>query len=259
MNGERIPTAAYQYPVVATITEEILEADGLKWAVTGGCDDAIGVIHETNESGHSIHDYITSQFKPGRVFLDIGAHAGHYTLRAAKAGCQVYAVEANPQTAALLFLNCWLNGLLDRVTIWAFAAWDRRTTVDVATAPGANFRNGSASVASPDGYVKSGLTVATLPLDQMLVNLDRVDVVKMDVEGADIHVLDGMAGQLARLKPLLIFEDHEFYGTYTRADMARRENRLTRDAGYMWQDATDLGMEMNAPERDRYRIGSVGS
>lgn len=248
------------FPIVGYYTQEILKADDLMWIVGAGSNDALAILHEMNPPGKSIHDYICRQFKPGKVFLDIGAHAGHYAIRAAVAGCTVYAVEANPETVQQLYLNCYLNKLVDKVQIWGFAAWDKRELLDFTVCHDAKMRNGSASVASPDAdadgisYEPMGLTVAAVPLDDRLDHLDRLDIVKMDVEGSDIHVIDGMLESLVRLKPLLLFENHEFYGTYTAHDMALRESWLTDRAGYSWLDAGELGVVM--PGTDRYRIGT---
>lgn len=243
-------------PKLGEYRQDIVASDGLKWVIGRGTHDSLTVNHEMEPAGHSIHDYICSQFTAGRVFLDIGAHVGHYTVRAAARGCQVYAVEANPEAAAQLRLNLYLNNLSRLVTVWAVAAWDVIQPLDYAIAPGSyQLRNGSASLASPESNSEAmGVTVMGTPLDELLDRVDRVDVVKMDVEGADIHVIHGMTASLARLRPLLIFESHWFTGCYTDADMAAAEHQLTQAAGYSWQDATDLGVR----SREKFRVGTPG-
>lgn len=247
------PPIEQAFPIAGYYTQEILKADDLLWIVGAGSNDALTLLHEMSPPGHSIHDYICKQFKPGKVFLDVGAHAGHYAIRAAAKGCTVYAVEANPETVQQLYLNCYLNKLVGKVQIWGFAAWDTTELLDFSVCHDPKMRNGSASVASPESYEPMGMTVAAAPLDSVLKNLDRLDVVKMDVEGSDLHVIDGMMKSLVRLRPLLLFEDHQFYGTYTYAEMRKREAELTARAGYQWLDEADLGVKM--PGQDRYRIG----
>ena len=44
-------------------------------------------------------------------------------------------------------------------------------------------------------------------------------MIKLDVEGADLHALRGMAGTLKRLGPSLLIERHDIYGYYELADL----------------------------------------
>ena len=245
---------AITVPKLGEYRQDIVESGGLKWVIGRGTHDSLTVNHEMEPAGHSIHDYICAQFTRGKVFLDIGAHTGHYTVRAAAKGCQVYAVEANPEAAAQLRLNLYLNRL--RATVWAVAAWDIVQPLHYMIAPGSyQMRNGSASLASPASNSEDmGIWVMGVPLDEFLDRVDRVDVVKMDVEGADCHVIDGMTASLARLRPLLIFESHWFTGCYTEADMAAREAHLTDTAGYSWCDATSLGVR----SAEKFRVGTPG-
>src|SRR5258708_39724592 len=56
-------------------------------------------------------------------------------------------------------------------------------------------------------------------LDAVLESVLHVDLVKLDVEGADLHALRGMKGLLDRCKPVLFVECHDIYGYYTRAEL----------------------------------------
>jgi hypothetical protein len=56
------------------------------------------------------------------------------------------------------------------------------------------------------------------------------------VEGADIHVLRGLAGLLGRYRPVLVIEDHSLYGYYDRADL---EETLT-GLGYEFEVAASV-------------------
>jgi hypothetical protein len=69
-----------------------------------------------------------------------------------------------------------------------------------------------------------------------LLALPRLDLVKVDVEGADIHALRGMAGLLGRFGPVLLIECHDIYGYYDRADL---EATLT-DLGYGFEVAASV-------------------
>jgi FkbM family methyltransferase len=242
-------------PKAGEYRQDVILCDGLKWVIGRGTNDGLAVNHEMQPVGESIHDFICGLFGPGLTFLDIGAHVGHYSLRAVKAGAKVYAVEANPEAAAQLRLNAHINNL--DLTVWALAAWNKPELIEFSRASVAyELRNGSLSLLSSNrNPYPVGVTVAGVPLDQLLDSLEQLDVVKMDVEGADIHVIDGMMASLVRLKPLLVFEDHSFYGTYTPEAMALREAELTARAGYTWCDASDWGVK----SAERFRIGSPGT
>lgn len=240
------PPQRKDFPVVGEYKFLIVEADGIRWLLedrTG--NDSLTVLHEQDPPGESVHDFICSKFAPGVTFLDIGAHEGHYALRAALAGCNVIAVEANPETAGLLRFNRDLNQL--RADVWGFAAWDRAEPVTISVPVKAKLRNGSASVASPasDGeaaYEGLSITVMGFPIDHMPIT-QHVDLIKMDVEGADLHVIDGMMETICADRPLLILESHLQYGTYTEGQMQSRYDELTRRAGYKWCDMRDLGVK----------------
>lgn len=222
----------YWKPVLDALPEalrpksQIVDFAGLKWQVDdprNTCSDALGLGHEA-----LIDPYVLERLPDGGVFLDIGAHVGHYTLRAARKASKAIAVEANPDTAARLEHNLSLNGITN-VTVYQVAAWDERTRMNLFS-PNAYERDGSTQVlATKDGdagYVDG------MPLDDLLEAEDRLDLVKMDVEGADLHVLRGMADTLARLRPVLFIEDHSIYGYYERGDL----NALIEELGYIWYD-----------------------
>ena len=60
---------------------------------------------------------------------------------------------------------------------------------------------------------------------------------KLDVEGADLHALRGMAATLDRLRPPMFIEDHSIYGYYARQDLEWTAANL----GYMLRDAGMYG------------------
>jgi len=133
-----------------------------------------------------------SELKPGGVVVDVGANIGHYTLLGS-AGVgpegRVHAIECSPETRALLEDNVKKNNL-QNVEIHPFAASDTRGSLTLnITAIGLSWFNPHSQWPSVDG---SGTTVAvpTMPLDDVISS--RVDLVKIDAEGADLEVLKGM-------------------------------------------------------------------
>lgn len=189
----------------------ITTAAGLKWKLTDGKDqgDRLGAHHEQGTEAEML-DHI-----PYRgVFLDVGAHVGHYTVRAAKAGASVIAIEPNPQATARLVENLRLNNLADgRVTVHEAAAWDIEDELMLAN-PTEHLGSGSMMALPGDG----GQRAKAVPLDQLLAEVPQLDAVKLDVNGAELQALRGLSGTLGRLKPDLFIEDHS-PGSYKQEEL----------------------------------------
>jgi FkbM family methyltransferase len=144
---------------------------------------------------------LTRAFAPGSTFVDVGAFLGIYTLRAARAGARVLSVEANPGTRALLTANLRRNRLTERVTVLPFALSDGDGTVDYFVGDGDQSASGLAETRSNVRPIR----VETRRLDDLLEGvLPAVDVVKIDVEGAELRVLDGMSRLLDSGQPLTL-------------------------------------------------------
>ena len=134
--------------------------------------------------------------KPGMVVIDVGAHAGYYTLLAAKgvgpAG-KVYAFEPEPNNHALLLKNIELNRY-SNIVAEKKAVSDRvGCSVLYLTA----LDNGRHSIYQHGLPERGSVAVETITLDAFLESRGwpRVNLVKIDVEGAEMAVLAGM-GQL---------------------------------------------------------------
>lgn len=199
----------------------IREAAGLRWLVDQGTDDILGPEHEgpieglvlgllpqRPEDGWTFPDH-------GGTLLDIGAHVGHYTLRAALLGHTVVAVEANPETAGRLFANVVLNGFDDRVKVIPHPAWDEYESLTWRP-----YHEGSMAVRNGSGRVYPDPAGDLWPVMLDDANLPHVDVVKLDTEGAELHVLGGLRATLKRDRPVLWIEDHAWTAAYKPAELA---------------------------------------
>jgi FkbM family methyltransferase len=134
---------------------------------------------------------------PGCRFLDVGAFLGYYALRAAAAGARVVAVEPNPSTRRHLERNVRRNRLQDRVTVEPYAAAGRSAPVDLYVGDG----DQSSSGLAPNRSNRRPLRIEARRLDDLV---ESVDVVKIDVEGAEIEALDGMSRLLAAGAPMTL-------------------------------------------------------
>ncbi|ADV63867.1 methyltransferase FkbM family [Isosphaera pallida ATCC 43644] len=182
-----------------------------------------------------------SMIRPGDHVLDIGANIGQYTLLASSAvgpEGRVYAVEASPQMAQRLKVNIEVN-LFSNISVIEAAAWDRDEPLILR--PGDFDNAGTASVAAPssqsDGS-SEGNAAVTIPgrrLDALLEALgcERIDLIKIDVEGAESRALAGLGRFLTARPPRAIFS--EFTCDSTQPEQTAQSQALHRQlvaAGY---------------------------
>jgi FkbM family methyltransferase len=143
---------------------------------------------------------------PGAVFVDVGANVGFFTLLAATrvgAAGRVHAFEAREDNLALLRRSLLDNGL-DNVEIHHCAVSDRAGS-HAFFASGSWFSNGRI-VADAESGSEQLPRVRTVALDDALAGVPRIDVIKMDIEGAEGLALAGMRRLLRRHRPVLFTE-----------------------------------------------------
>ena len=150
--------------------------------------------------------------RPGHTVLDIGANHGVYALVAGKqVGAQgkVFAFEPNSQLCDLLRASVSVNGLdpVIQVVHCAVADTDGETVLafDEHWAARGQIRPDVEGVSPRDDASRRSERVRCVALDSFLGGLGRsVDVVKMDVEGSEGLVLEGMKNLIERSPHLKI-------------------------------------------------------
>ena len=152
--------------------------------------------------------HITSKLKtafsrnPDLVFVDIGAHIGKYTVLAGRFLRRgfVIAFEPHPENFRYLVLNTRLNGI-NNAKLFQLALWNKVEQIKlfIASTSGEH----TCKQAS-DRFIK----VLAVPLDSIIsrMNLQTIDVIKVDVEGAETEVIEGALNTLRKHKPHLIIE-----------------------------------------------------
>ncbi len=142
---------------------------------------------------------------PGSVFVDVGANAGGYVFWAAslcgKTG-RVLAFEPDPALARQLRWNVAANAAEDRISVVeaAVAASPGRGTL----LPGGR-NSGENRLADGDAGEGTLVRVATLADAVREAGLERIDCLKVDVEGREADVLEPFfAAAPARLRPRVL-------------------------------------------------------
>jgi FkbM family methyltransferase len=167
--------------------------------------------------------------RPGMTVVDVGANVGLHTVVAAQLVApdgHVFAVEPVPWTVDVLRANLWRHGC-ENVTVLPLAAGAARAEARLSVP--ADGRSG-ASVVDAGG----GDAVRVEPLDE-LVESGRVDVLKVDVEGSELGVLEGARKLIARSPGLIAVVEFRPRADGAAAMLARYEAlglelcRLRRD------------------------------
>ena len=137
--------------------------------------------------------------KPGMTVVDIGAHIGYYTLLAAGIigpSGRVYAFEPDPTNFELLEFNALQNGY-DKIRLTRKAV---SSHLGASTLYLTSLDTGRHSLVRHDIPLKGVETVETITLDGFFEDegWPTVDLIKIDVEGVEPDVLEGMDELLVR-------------------------------------------------------------
>ena len=183
-------------PAVGTFDVEI---DGLRLH-----GDHIGQLYYVRELVESDREatfvaLLKSAIEPGMTIVEAGAHMGYITLQSARAAGpagRVFAFEANPRAVPLIERNLADNDLGDRVTVVPLALGDAPGTHAFFISGGGD----TSSLQKPDD-ASEPIEVVVTTLDNWLDPAVRVDVIKLDIEGAEVAALRGMRETLDRAGP----------------------------------------------------------
>ncbi len=145
-------------------------------------------------------DIIARYFKGG-VFADVGANVGNHALYAAKIldARKVIAFEPNPAALRILELNIVINELRDRVVVHKV---------------GLSAKSGWASFSTPNDNNLGGTRLSPhagsvgfrLVRGDDILASEKIDFIKVDTEGLEMLVLEGLAETLRVSRPTMFIE-----------------------------------------------------
>ncbi len=134
--------------------------------------------------------------RPGDVVFDLGAHLGTFAAVALRRGARlVVALEPEPVNAACIEKTFRDEIAQGRLVLVKAAAWD---------APGTLHFGGTGllgKIEGADAAATFSVPATTIDLTVERLRLDRVDFIKMDIEGAERQALAGARNTLARFGP----------------------------------------------------------
>jgi FkbM family methyltransferase len=143
-------------------------------------------------------EYVVNNLKKGQTFLDIGAQVGYFTILASQLGAKVIAFEPSAENRKFLLENIKANSCNDVVVgEEALSNFHGTAYLYKGKTPGENsleknYHNG--------GEEKE--IVKIIKYDEL--NLPIPDMIKMDIEGAEMKALQGMQTILNTTKPITL-------------------------------------------------------
>lgn len=183
---------------------EICELNGFRMYIAPA-DPVIGrQLSETGDYEPEVSSVFRGTLRPGIGVLDIGANIGYYSMLAASrigSTGRVWAIEPNPHNVAFLLASRDLNRFRNLQIVQA-AASDRWDILQYFSAS-SNGITRSVGEGSPEGF---GETVQAIPAAAIFGPDDTLDVVKIDVEGAEGKAIRGLVSVLLKYKPAIFSE-----------------------------------------------------
>jgi FkbM family methyltransferase len=137
--------------------------------------------------------------------VDVGAHLGSFlnaAINLSPHGKHI-AFEPSPTRCPLL------KRKFPRATIFEFAAGERNT--DATFAEDRRLPGYSRLLTGADKHVET-YTVQVRRLDDLLADVGKIDLIKLDIQGAELSALKGAKAIISEWQPLIIFECGQEYG-----------------------------------------------
>jgi len=149
---------------------------------------------------HWITKVFLRNIAPDMTVLDVGANVGYYTLLAGsqvKGKGHVYAFEANPAVFENLFRSVGINGLSEEITLVNKAVY--KTSTKLKFHVFSQYQGSSTIIDLPSGYAADYgdttelVEVEAVSLDDYFAEqIPKVDFIKIDAEGSEVFIFEGM-------------------------------------------------------------------
>lgn len=201
-------------------------------------------------------ELLRGRFEPGSIALDIGANIGNHAIFLADTFACIHAFEPNPEIVRRLKDNIDRNDLSARVVIHPFGLGKSTETLEFAENNDGNF--------GASGFLKPGetanekhriLLLKIVAADAFVTSLTlpRLDFIKIDVEGWEPPLFEGLRETIARYRPIIAFEFHGQSAAPQDFDRIRAALK-----GYVLTEACHARSEGSLIEKLRWNLARRG-
>lgn len=164
-------------------------------------------------------DFFCSKIKEDDVVVDIGAYIGYFSLLASERvgdkGC-VYVFEPAPRNYERLMRNIEVNKA-ENIKAYNFGLSDKNETLALNVSreipAETSLANSWTELSKGVKLGKDMVEVELIPFDQFSKDnkdLSKIDIVKIDVDGAELKVIKGMRNTLMKMHDITLFLEQEF-------------------------------------------------
>jgi FkbM family methyltransferase len=155
--------------------------------------------------------FFARNIRSGMTAIDVGAHLGYYSVMFGElvgTSGRVMAVEPNPKSSELLRRSIDLNGFSTHSTVFSGALGSIENERLPLYVPPFEPKNALIIPPAEDFNPRRGavVEVASTTLDRLCAELDRIDLIKIDAEGSEERIFDGMSATIARSRPTIVME-----------------------------------------------------
>jgi FkbM family methyltransferase len=194
---------------------------------------------------NELNKLINISLKPGFVALDIGANIGIQSMRMSQcvgATGKIYSFEPLAHLQKKFKRNIALNNC-GNVKLFPWALSDKAETLTMNVNEH-EWNQGSFNLGVPDSAGTPQQITVKVPDDiDEIRDLERIDLIKVDVEGFEYPVLRGLLATLKKHNPRIIFEYDQTYWSRTGQDLADCIKFLT-ELDYTVYQITPVGCEL---------------
>jgi FkbM family methyltransferase len=177
---------------------ELVDTPKGQWWVNAG-DRSLTFL--LSEQEHGVYGAGAFAVQPGDVVLDCGANVGVFTRTALDRGARlVVAIEITPTTIECLRRNFAAEIAGGRVLLCPKGVWNQTTTLEMAVVDPDN-EGGNSVVVGRETKHKISVPVTTVDALVSEFHLDKVNFIKMDIEGAEAEALAGAAATIKHFHP----------------------------------------------------------
>jgi FkbM family methyltransferase len=179
--------------------------------------------------------------RPGDRIIDIGAHIGYYSvlfgLKTGRTG-RVMSIEPHPDNIAVLEKNLSDNGLNDVVTVAKVAAGAGAGEATLFEGDG---NRGDNRLYRSNDKASRSFSVPVCAVDD-LISWDRVDLVKMDIQGYELAAIAGMRRTLASNPEIILLTEFWPYGIRQAAGDPESMLAVLQGMGFELREITETDL-----------------